>query len=163
MRKLQKEVDDVLNGRPMKPEDLGNMPYLVAVMRESLRLSPTASLRSVYSLEDTTLSNGKYFIKKGTRLVCQQWLNHRDPVVWGNDAEEFKPERMLDGKFEALPPNAWHPRVANDAARHGFRAKLDNIDSFTGALPTDGPVIIFTASYEGQPADNAARFIDWFS
>jgi hypothetical protein len=27
----------------------------------------------------------------------------RDPAVWGEDAQEFKPERMLDGKFEALP------------------------------------------------------------
>ena len=24
-------------------------------------------------------------------------------------AEEFRPERMLDGKFESLPPNAWQP------------------------------------------------------
>jgi cytochrome P450/NADPH-cytochrome P450 reductase len=27
----------------------------------------------------------------------------RDPAVWGEDAEEFKPDRMLDGRFEALP------------------------------------------------------------
>jgi hypothetical protein len=27
----------------------------------------------------------------------------KDPGVWGEDAEDFKPERMLDGKFEALP------------------------------------------------------------
>lgn len=27
-------------------------------------------------------------------------------------------------------------------------------------MPTDGPVIIFTASYEGEPADNAGRFVE---
>ncbi|KAJ7470119.1 hypothetical protein B0H11DRAFT_1919941 [Mycena galericulata] len=29
------------------------------------------------------------------------------------------------------------------------------------APPTDGPVVIITASFEGQPADNAAQFVDW--
>ena len=31
----------------------------------------------------------------------------------------------------------------------------------TEHLPTDGPVLIITASFEGQPADNARRFVDW--
>ncbi|ESK87864.1 cytochrome p450 [Moniliophthora roreri MCA 2997] len=275
MRKLQNEIDRVLAGRPMKAEDMDRLPYLIAVMRESIRLAPTAAQRGIQSLEDTTIGNRKYFIKKGTRLVCMEWLNHRDPAVWGDDAEEFKPERMLDGKFEALPPNAWQPfgygvracigrpfawqevaliiasiaqkfdleladpsynllikqtltvkpgnfrikarlrktgpplqtfltpqhddtstthaaasdkstleggvplylmygsntgtseafaqRVANDAAQHGFKARLDTMDSYTGVLPTDGPIVVFTASYEGQPADNAARFVDWLS
>jgi hypothetical protein len=26
----------------------------------------------------------------------------KDPSVWGEDAKDFKPERMLNGKFEAL-------------------------------------------------------------
>ena len=29
--------------------------------------------------------------------------------------------------------------------------------------PKDGPVIIVTASFEGQPADNAAHFVEWIS
>jgi cytochrome P450/NADPH-cytochrome P450 reductase len=33
---------------------------------------------------------------------------HRDPKVWDRP-EEFLPERMLDGGFEKLPPNAWKP------------------------------------------------------
>ena len=36
-------------------------------------------------------------------LVVQNWVAMRDTAVWGEDAAEFKPERMLDGKFEALP------------------------------------------------------------
>ena len=37
------------------------------------------------------------------------------------------------------------------------------MDSSAGQLPKDGPVVIFTASFEGQPADNASRFVDWLS
>ena len=72
-------------------------------MRETLRLQPPASARGIYSLEDTTLLNGKYAIKKGATLVAQNWVAMRDPAVWGEDALAFRPERMMDGKFEALP------------------------------------------------------------
>lgn len=76
---------------------------LTAVMRETLRLSPPAPMRVMAPIEDTTLANGKYFIPAGQAIVIHSGQAHRDPAVWGDDAEEFRPERMLDGKFEALP------------------------------------------------------------
>lgn len=52
---------------------------------------------------------GKYFVRKG-QMVSGVWRHfHRDPVVWGADSDEFKPERMLDRNFQALPPNSWKP------------------------------------------------------
>ena len=78
-------------------------------MRETLRLQPPATARTVTPLEDTTIGGGKYAVKAGTPLVVQVWVAMKDPKVWGEDAREFRPERMLDGKFEALPPNAWQP------------------------------------------------------
>ncbi len=53
-------------------------------------------------------------------------------------------------------------RLATDAASHGFEAKVvEAMDVATAALPTDRPVVIITASFEGQPPDNAASFCDW--
>jgi cytochrome P450/NADPH-cytochrome P450 reductase len=54
-------------------------------------------------LEDTVVGGGKYAIKAGVPLVVLTWVAMKDPSVWGEDAEDFKPERMLNGKFEALP------------------------------------------------------------
>ena len=34
---------------------------------------------------------------------------HRDPLIYGDDAGEFKPERMEDEPFSKLPPNSWKP------------------------------------------------------
>ncbi|KAG6115628.1 hypothetical protein E4U14_000756 [Claviceps sp. LM454 group G7] len=53
-------------------------------------------------------------------------------------------------------------RVASDAARHGFRAtSLAPLNEATKKLPKDRPVIIITASYEGQPPSNAVQFVEW--
>ncbi|KAI0768383.1 cytochrome P450 [Irpex lacteus] len=109
MRKAQTEVDDVLGDQQLQPEDLSKFPYLTAIIRETLRVSTTITGRQVYANEDTTIGNGKYFIKKGQQVVILFNGVHKDKAVWGEDAEEFKPERMLDGKFEALPVGAWQP------------------------------------------------------
>lgn len=50
-----------------------------------MRLQPTAAIRVVYPLEDTTLGRGKYFVKAGQPIALQIWDSHRDTNVWGND------------------------------------------------------------------------------
>lgn len=56
---------------------------------------------------------------------------------------------------------AFAQRIASDASGQGFRARIGTLDSAAGHLPTDGPVVIVTASFEGQPADNAVQFVEW--
>lgn len=50
-------------------------------------------------------------------------------------------------------------RIAGDAARYGFASTLAPLDAKVDELPTEGVVIVVTASYEGQPPDNARRMI----
>lgn len=203
--------------------------------------------------------------------------SQRDVDVYGEDALDFKPERMLDEEFEKLPPGAWRPfgngvrscigrsfawqeallvvalvlqnfdvqmddpsyqlqikqtltvkpkdfyikarlregikptkidqmmqsgaqvarspetlatqtaasdarrqmyiaygsntgtcqalaqRLATEAGGYGFQSSIQDLDSVSGRLPTDGPFVIITASYEGQPPENATRFIEWLT
>lgn len=56
---------------------------------------------------------------------------------------------------------AFAQRLASDAASRGFLAEIRDLDSATNALPKNGPVIIITSSYEGEPPDNATRFCQW--
>lgn len=56
---------------------------------------------------------------------------------------------------------AFAQRMASTAAGHGFEAKVLEMDSVVGALPKSQPIVIITASYEGHPPDNAARFVSW--
>ena len=44
---------------------------------------------------------------------------------------------------------------------NGFDTSLAPLDDYTGALPTDGAVIIVTSSYNGAAPNNAAKFLSW--
>jgi cytochrome P450 / NADPH-cytochrome P450 reductase len=52
-------------------------------------------------------------------------------------------------------------RVADLAEVNGFATKLAQLDDFVGKLPEQGGVLIFCASYNGAPPDNATQFVKW--
>src|ERR1700676_5608690 len=52
-------------------------------------------------------------------------------------------------------------RVADLAEVNGFATKLAPLDDFVGKLPEQGGVLIFCASYNGAPPDNATQFMKW--
>ncbi|XXG96367.1 hypothetical protein Hte_002649 [Hypoxylon texense] len=278
-RKAQEEVDTVIGKGPITVDHMSKLPYINAVLRETLRLDAPISQFAVTPKEDTLLQ-GKYPVSKGEPMALLLKKMHVDPAVYGDDAQEFKPERMLDEPFNKLPKNAWKPfgnglrgcigrpfawqeatlamamllqnfnfvlddpsyslaikqtltikpknfrmratlrdgmtpgqlehrlagkeppaealnghaskepaqslsngsgkpltilygsnsgtcealaqRVASDASRQGFKvSKIDILDTANGNLPKGQPVVIITASYEGQPPDNAAHFVSW--
>jgi cytochrome P450 / NADPH-cytochrome P450 reductase len=51
--------------------------------------------------------------------------------------------------------------IAEDARSRGFVATAGSLDEHVGALPRDGAMIVVTASYNGQPPDNAVKFCQW--
>ncbi len=53
--------------------------------------------------------------------------------------------------------------IANSAELNGFDSALADLDSAAGNLPTEGVTIIASASYNGAPPDNAARFVKWLT
>ena len=54
-------------------------------------------------------------------------------------------------------------RIARDGADRGYATRTACLDDRVGELPTDGAVVVVSASYNGQPPDNAARFCAWAS
>src|SRR5581483_3729550 len=52
-------------------------------------------------------------------------------------------------------------RVADLADVNGFATRLAPLDEFAGKLPKEGAVVIFCASYNGAPPDNATQFVKW--
>ncbi|KAI7911783.1 hypothetical protein M0657_010772 [Pyricularia oryzae] len=108
LAKAQKEVDDVVGTGPVTATHLGQLPYLDGVFREALRLMPTAVAFYVTPYKPEMLG-GKYLVEPGEAVCLLLDPIHRDRAVYGPDADEWKPERMLQEKFEALPADAWKP------------------------------------------------------
>ncbi|TLD30774.1 hypothetical protein PspLS_01775 [Pyricularia sp. CBS 133598] len=291
-RKAQDEIYEVVGKGELTINHLAKLKYLSAVIRETMRFHPSIPFIAREALTDTVVG-GKYPVKAGLQFATLIELVQRDPAVYGADADEFNPERMLDGPFDERMkkfPHCWMPfgtgvracigrpfawqemllalalllqnfkcvkhdpgyeleisqaltikpngfviramlrdgmtpgllesrlagggkgeanlgsghseanvesnhvrsgiaqpipnsmglkplavlygsnsgtcefmaqRLAADAVRHGFAAAIDTLDAATEALPTDRPVVIITASYEGEPTHNAAHFVKW--
>ncbi|KAF0636536.1 hypothetical protein FPSE5266_08050 [Fusarium pseudograminearum] len=108
LEKARAEVDEVVGDQSLNVDHLTKMPYVNMILRETLRLMPTAPGFHVTPYKDEIIG-GQYAVPANEPLFCFLHLIHRDPKVWGADAEEFRPERMADEFFEALPKNAWKP------------------------------------------------------
>ncbi len=69
---------------------------------ETLRLWPTAPAFAVQPREDTLLG-GRYAVTPADALLVLIPTLHRDPSVWGDDVERFRPDRFAP---EARQPAA---------------------------------------------------------
>ncbi|KAH7028748.1 cytochrome P450 [Microdochium trichocladiopsis] len=109
--KLQEEIDSVVGTAPITLDHVTKLKYLDACIRETLRLSAPIFAFGREPKQDEILG-GKYRIRKDEQILCLLSGSHRDPEVWGPDADEFEPERMLDGGFDRIQaqfPHSWSP------------------------------------------------------
>ncbi|KAG7655763.1 Cytochrome P450 [Arabidopsis suecica] len=92
--KLRTEIDSVVGTtRLIQESDLPKLPYLQAVVKESLRLHPVGAVLPREFTQDCNI--GGFYIHEGTSLVVNAYAVMRDPDIW-EDPNEFKPERFLD-------------------------------------------------------------------
>ena len=267
LAKARAQVDEVLGTESARFEHLPRLGYLDQILKETLRLWPTAPAFNVAPFQDTTLG-GRYEVAAGQPIMVLLPRLHRDKAAWGEDAGLFDPDRFSPERAAEIPANAWKPfgngqrscigrgfalqeamlflakllqrfdltaadpgyqlhikhtltmkpeglfihvrrrdvtidagpraaveharqaeatavaapngvpirvlygsnagtskdfaqRIANDAGRRGYSPTIGPLDEAAGGLPTEGLVAIVTSSYEGQPPDNARKFVAW--
>lgn len=100
MKKAREELDSVVGkNRLVEESDIPNLPYLQAIVKETLRLHPTGPM-IVRESTETCPING-YEIPARTRLFINVWAIGRDPNHWQNPLE-FRPERFIgeDGRSQ---------------------------------------------------------------
>ncbi|CEG48870.1 Cytochrome P450 [Plasmopara halstedii] len=105
---IMKTIPGLFTGEIKVPTQtqIRNLVYLEAVVKENIRLHPSTGFIVREAMQDTTLIDGT-FVKKGQTIMLSSYCNARNKKMWGEDALEFKPERMIDpktGKLRKLSP-----------------------------------------------------------
>ncbi|CAI0431692.1 unnamed protein product [Linum tenue] len=96
LAQLQTELDSVVGpDRLVSEQDIPNLPYLQAVIKETFRLHPSTPLSLPRLAAQSCEING-YHIPKGATLLVNVWAIARDPEVW-SDPLRFDPGRFLPG------------------------------------------------------------------
>ncbi|KAF7536559.1 hypothetical protein G7054_g4414 [Neopestalotiopsis clavispora] len=71
-------------------------PYLYAIIKESLRLYSSNSPPMERIVPESGIRVSGHFIPAGTIISVPQYAAHRDPEVYGSDADVFRAERWLE-------------------------------------------------------------------
>ncbi|KAJ8612972.1 hypothetical protein MRB53_037180 [Persea americana] len=84
---------DPSSSNEVTASDIEDLPYLHAVCSESLRIYPTVPVTGRQAIRDTQILGTP--VPKNTAIIISPWAVNRSKPLWGEDAEEFKPERWL--------------------------------------------------------------------
>ncbi|KAF7137910.1 hypothetical protein RHSIM_Rhsim07G0024300 [Rhododendron simsii] len=89
----------------IRDEALEKMQYLHAALTETLRLYPAVPVDAKICFSDDTWPDG-FSVRKGDMVAYQPYAMGRMKFIWGEDADEFRPERWLDqnGIFQPESP-----------------------------------------------------------
>ncbi|EYU22203.1 hypothetical protein MIMGU_mgv1a021448mg [Erythranthe guttata] len=145
MKKLQHQVREVVKDKNgiITENDLEKMPYLKAVIKETLRLHAPIPLLPRVARKYVKVMG--YDISAGTLVMTNVWAIGRDPASW-HEPEKFDPDRFFDSRvdyqgldFELIPFGAGRrgcPGISFATATNGFLL-ANLVREFDWALPDD--------------------------
>ncbi|KAK0495831.1 cytochrome P450 [Armillaria luteobubalina] len=97
-----------LNDSVSTADEVKNLPYLDACINEGLRLHSTSALGLPQIVPEGRMSVHGHFFPEGAILSMPSYTIHRDPEVWGDDVEEYRPERWFE-RDNALIQKTFNP------------------------------------------------------
>ncbi|RSN84893.1 cytochrome P450 [Streptomyces sp. WAC 05379] len=89
-------------------DQVARLRYVRRVLDEALRLWPTAPAFAREAREDTVLG-GVHPMRRGAWALVLTAMLHRDPEVWGADAERFDPDRFDPKAVRTRAPHTFKP------------------------------------------------------
>ncbi|XP_020255084.1 cytochrome P450 CYP72A219-like [Asparagus officinalis] len=113
--RAREEVREICAREMPNYESIGQLKIVNMILHEALRLYPPVAAQYRHLYNETKL--GKYTLPGGVDLILPTIFIHHDINVWGEDAEEFKPERFSDGVLKATNnqfaffPFGWGQRI----------------------------------------------------
>ncbi|CAJ1957680.1 unnamed protein product [Sphenostylis stenocarpa] len=91
MSKAKGELEQTIGiGNPIEEADISRLPYLHAIIKETLRMHPGAPLLLPRKAKIDVEING-YTVPQGAQIVINEWAIGRNPSIWDNP-NLFSPE-----------------------------------------------------------------------
>lgn len=114
--RLVQELRDANLANPAPYDALEKLPYLDACIKEGLRIHPVIGhiLERVVPASGMSLPDGTV-LPPGTIVGTNPWVMHTDPRIFGPDAEQYRPERWLQGNGETSEAYAARLKMMKDA------------------------------------------------
>ncbi|KAI9041793.1 cytochrome P450 [Aspergillus affinis] len=110
-QKAQEEIDRVVgSARLPKAKDRENLPYVDALVKETLRWKPVAPMGLPHTSTADDIFEG-YFLPRGTTVLANVWYFTHSPATYPNPMS-FNPERFL--------PTGKNPTQELDPHRFAF-------------------------------------------
>ncbi|KAL8721210.1 MAG: hypothetical protein Q9225_002059 [Loekoesia sp. 1 TL-2023] len=101
-----------------------SLPYTHSIFSETLRLYPPVPFELKESIGPTTFPDGTW-LPKGSVVIWVPWAMGRSHRIWGEDSEEFKPDRWLNAAgLIDLQKSAFEFPVFNGGPRSCLGKKL---------------------------------------
>ena len=107
LRKLVAEIDTAVGDRncvrePITFAESRTLPYLQAVLKEAMRIHPAVGMLLERYVPQGGFTISGAHLPEGTIVGINPWVLHRNKEVYGQDADEFRPERWLEADTETL-------------------------------------------------------------
>lgn len=96
-------MDDYLNF-----ETLNELNYLDVVIKEAMRLFPVVPFIFRAVSGEVELSSG-HVLPAGANVIISIYELHHRKDIWGDDADQFRPERFSRENIKSLDPYAYIP------------------------------------------------------
>jgi cytochrome P450 len=105
--KVFDEIKKALRHEKISYESLSELSYLDMVIKESMRLLPAVPIIGRETQEEIEIGTRK--IPKGIQLMIHLFNLHRRKDIWGEDANQFNPERFSPENEAKRPENCFLP------------------------------------------------------
>ncbi|CAN6446433.1 unnamed protein product [Victoria cruziana] len=122
------EVSEVCGQKTPTFDSLSHLKTVTMILYEVLRLYPPFFINARYTCKETKL--GEVTFPEGVQLLLPIISIHHDHDIWGDDADEFRPQRFSKGISSASKdqlaffPFGWGPRVCPGQSFALIEAKM---------------------------------------